>query len=179
MDLGGPRSFARILPMPFFAFLALLPVDLRQDIQAFHDRMARQYVTKAYDDMVAMATDRFLPEFAYARIIGPPLDLLSMSNMRDAELKNLKVGRSDGPIRWRTQLNGWQQKGDILTFLAHHMVDGEWLKADGRHPVHFDSAVRETWVRRDGTWKALRWQEVWLRATMDGKTQELGSRPTS
>ncbi len=147
----------------------LIPADLRTDLQAFHDRMARQYVTKSYDDMVALANARFAPEFVHRRQGRPPMDLLSISNMRDDELKNLKAGRSDGPVRWQTRLDGWSLQGDTLRLTAHHNVDGEWLIGNVRHKVHFNSVVAETWVRRNNEWKALRWDERKVLGTFDGK----------
>lgn len=157
------------MPILVCLVLAGVPIDARLTIEDMNQKIGCLMVTKRYDALGEMALARFLPEFLDVRIDGRKHDLLKMADGNEWEMKNVRDGKSDGPIRWRTRLDGWSRKGDVVTVVAHHAVVGEWLKDGRRMPVRFQSAVRETWVRRGAEWKALRFDELWVRGAIDGK----------
>ncbi|RYG37827.1 hypothetical protein EON81_05520 [bacterium] len=146
-----------------------VPPEVRASIEALHQTIARQFVTKQYDRMSALMMDRFTPEFVWKKSDGREENLISQADHAEWELKNVDLGRSDGPLKYAMRLGNWKRMGDRITVETASDVVGEWLQGTYRMPVVFKSLMRETWVLRGGEWKALRFDEIWVKGKMDGK----------
>jgi hypothetical protein len=151
-------------------------VDARADIERTHRDFARHTVAKDYAALERLTLHRFSRDFEWTKPDGRRLSFLSMWDMCELESKAHREGRGDGPTRYATQLRNWRQNGATITVDAHSDVVGEWLTDGRRIPVRFRNAVRETWVREGDAWKALRFDELWTRGTIDGKAFRMPAR---
>ncbi|RYG23656.1 hypothetical protein EON82_13315 [bacterium] len=144
-------------------------MDAKLTISDFNGKMGSLMVAKRYDLLTQIATTRFAPEYVMHKAQGPKLSLIDLAAGGEWEMKNAREGKGDGPVSYKTRLKNWRMENGAVVVDAHNDVVGEWLKDGRRLPVKFKSVMRETWIQRDGEWKALRFDELWVRGTVDGK----------
>lgn len=153
----------------------IIPMDAKVTIVDFNGKMGPLIVAKRYDVLTQITAARFAPEFTMHKADGRKMDLIDLANGGEAEMRNEREGRGDGPLKYVTTLHGWERKGDTIVVKAINDVVGEAFDGKRRKPVKFKSLVLETWVRRDGEWKGLRFDEKWVRGTFDGKPIRQGA----
>ena len=153
----------------------IIPMDAKATIVDFNGKMGPLIVSKRYDVLTQISAARFTPEFEMRKADGRKMGLIDLANGGEAEMRNEREGRGDGPLQYVTTLHGWHRKGDTIVVKAINDVVGEALIGNRRKPVKFKSLVLETWVRRDGEWKGLRFDEQWVRGTFDGKPIRQGA----
>jgi|GEM_PF-6929334 len=153
--------------------LALVAVQSSTDpmvaIDALHRAFNRAIVAKNGTAMRTLTMEAMLPEFVWTRADGRKQTLTGMWDTAMDDENAAKAGKGDGPLRYETRLSNLRRKGDRLIVDATSDVVGEWLQNGRRLPVEFRSLARETWVLREGRWKALRFDDVWIRGKIDGK----------
>jgi hypothetical protein len=147
----------------------IIPMDAKVTISDYNGKMGPLMVAKRYDVLTELSRTKFAPEYVFNKVHGNKLSLIDLAAGGEWEMKNAREGKGDGPLSFKTLLKNWRRTGDTIFVDAHNNVIGEWLKDGRRLPVRFKSLVRETWVRRNGEWQALRFDELWVRGTIAGK----------
>jgi len=145
-------------------------------IAQIHQRIARSIVAKDYSDLEHLMVESFSRDFVWRKANGSRLSFLDMWDMSESENRAKKEGKPDGPTRYTTRLSNWKRSGNTITVEAHSDVVGDWLTGGRRLPVKFKNMVRERWRLEESTWKAVQFNEVWIRGSIDGKPFAMTSK---